>query len=159
MSLRLLDSVCKVLSDQYPNTSVRIAQVPQHFKRPCFFVTLSTSNQTIKTKRVYQNDPNFQIVYFGERNEANQVKAEPLYQMQEELTALFLLRLTVPVIPLEGVIEKPRYAKVESFSSDIRHDEGAVYAKLVLNFTDDVPQNEDYETIETVELDTEVSTR
>ena len=159
MSLRLLNSVCKVLADHYPNTPVRISEVPQHFKRPCFFITLVTSSQTVKTKRVYQNDPNFQIVYFGERNEADQVKAEPLYQMQEELTALFLLRLTVPVIPVEGVTEKQRYAKIESFSSDIRHGEGAVYAKLVLNFTDDIPQNEDYEVIETVELDTEVSTR
>lgn len=159
MSLRLLNSVCKVLADQYPNVPVRISEVAQHFKRPCFFVTLPTSSQTIKNYRVYQNDPNFQIVYFGVRNEANQVLSEPLYQIQEELTALFLLRLSVPVIPIEGITEKKRYAKVESFTSDIRHDEGAVYARLVLNFTDDVPHQEDYELIETVDVETSVSTK
>jgi hypothetical protein len=149
----------KVLADKYSNTPVRIEEVAQHFKRPCFFVTISTSSQTIKNNHVYQNDPNFQIVYFGNRNEADQVVAEPLYQIQEELTALFLLRLSVPVIPVEGVTEKPRYAKVESFTSDIRLDEGAVYAKLVLNFTDDVPHEESYDLIDTVELDTKVSTK
>lgn len=159
MSLRLLNSVCKVLADKYPTIPVRIADVPQHFKRPCFFVTLTTSNQNVKNYSVYQNDPNFQIVYFGVRNEADQVLEEPLYQKQEELTALFLLRLVVPVIPVEGVTEKQRYAKVESFTSDIRNDEGAVYAKLVLNFTDDVPHDESYDLIDTVDLDTSVSTK
>lgn len=158
MSLRLLNSVCKVLADQYPTTPVRIEQVAQHFKRPCFFVTLTTAPQNIKNINVYQNDPSFQITYFGERNIANQVLAEPLYKMQEELTALFLLRLSVPVIPVEGKVEAKRYAKVSSFSSDIRHDEGAVYAKLELSFTESINRPDEYDTIESVDLVTGVNT-
>ena len=159
MSLRLLNSVCKVLADEYPDIPVKISNISQNSIEPYFFVTLNTSGNLVKNRHVYQNNSNFQIDYYGEKNEEGQVLVETLYLKQEELTALFLLRLAVPVIAAEGVTEKQRYAKVESFTSDIRHDMGAVYSKLVLNFTDDIPQKEDYNLVETVEIDAQASTK
>jgi hypothetical protein len=137
--MRLLNSICKVIASFYAEVPVHIEEVPSNFKRGCFLVTLATDSSKLKNINIYEDDPLFHIVYFGKRNEANQVIAEELYKVKEELKALFLLQKCVPVIPLEGVTEKPRYAKIENYSSEVRLDEGAVYVKLTLNFTEDVP--------------------
>ena len=81
--------------------------------------------------------------------------AEKLYEVKEELKRLFLLKRVVPVIPLAGVKEKPRYAKIENYSDDVRVSEGALYVKITLNFTEDVPVEDNYELIgvDTSEMD------
>ena len=61
-------------------------------------------------------------------------------------------------MPLEGVKEKSRYAKIESYSDEIRLDEGAVYVKITLNFTEDVPKEDPYELIGEVEVETHITT-
>lgn len=156
--MRLLNSICKVISSNYAGVPIHIEEVPNDFKRDCFLVTLATGSSSLKNINVYEDDPTFQIVYFGKRNEANQVLAEGLYKVKEELKALFLLRKAVPVIPLEGVQEKPRYAKIESYSDEVRLSEGNVYVKMTLNFTEDTPKSEDYELIGEVDLVTETIT-
>ncbi len=153
--MRLLNSICKVISSAYAGKPVHIEEVPNKFKRDCFLVTLATSGSNLKNFNVYQEDPVFQIVYFGKRNEANQVLAEELYRVKEELKALFLLKRAVPVIPLEGVKEKPRYAKIETYTDELRLDEGCVYVKITLNFTEDVPKDDPYELIGEVDIVTE----
>ena len=151
--MRLLNSICKVIASYYTGVPVHIEEVPNNFKRDCFLVTLATDSSKLKNISIYEDDPVFQIVYFGKRNEANQVIADNLYKVKEELKALFLLRKCVPVIPLEGAKEKPRYAKIENYSSEVRLDEGAVYVKLTLNFTEDVPNTAtNYELMGEVEL-------
>jgi hypothetical protein len=150
--MRLLDSICKVIASSYEGVPVHIEEVPNDFKRECFLVNLATGSSTLKNFNVYEDTPIFQIVYFGKRSEANQVLAEELYNVKEELKALFLLRRAVPVIPLEGKKEKSRYAKIETYSDEIRLSEGTLYIKLSLSFTEDVPKFNDYELIEDVEL-------
>ena len=157
--MRLLNSICKVIASSYAEVPVHIEEVPNEFKRGCFYVRLATDGSSLKNFNVYQVDPVYQIVYFGKRNEANQVLAEELYTVKEELKALFLLRRSVPVIPLAGIKEKPRYAKIETYSDDLRIDEGALYVKLTLNFTEDVPKEDHYETIGEVEIETQVVTK
>lgn len=156
--MRLLNSVCKVISSNYAGVPVHIEEVPKGFKRDCFFVKLATGGGSLKNYNVYQDDPIFQIVYFGKRNEANQGVTEWLYKVKEELKALFLLRRCVPVLPLDGVKEKPRYAKIENYSDEIRLDEGAVYVKITLNFTEDIPKEDPYELIGEVEIETQTIT-
>lgn len=152
--MRLLNSVCKVIASAYAGVPVHIEEMPNDFKRGCFYVSLTTGSAELKNINVYQDDPTFQIVYFGERNEADQVVAENLYKVKEELKALFLLNMVVPVIPLEGVKEKQRYAKIESYSDEMRISEGAIYARLVLNFTEDIPKpHTEYELMEEIEAD------
>lgn len=112
----------------------------------------------LKNINVYEDDPIFQIVYFAKRNEANQVVAEKLYEVKEELKRLFLLKRVVPVIPLAGVKEKPRYAKIENYSDDVRVSEGALYVKITLNFTEDVPVEDNYELIGDVDIETKTVT-
>ena len=152
--MRLLNSICNVIASYYTGKPVHIEEVPNNFKRDCFLVTLATGSSRLKSYNVYQDDPVFQIVYFGNRNEANQVIADNLYKVKEELKALFLLRMAVPVLPLEGVKEKARYAKIENYSDEIRLDEGAVYVKLTLSFTEDVPHVVTNELVGEVELET-----
>jgi hypothetical protein len=132
-------------------------EVPNGFKRDCFLVTLATESGSLKNANVYEDNPTFQIVYFGKRNEANQVLGEQLYKLKEELKALFLLRMCVPVLPLEGVKERPRYAKIESYSSEVRLNEGAVYTKLTLNFTEAIPKVDNHEMMLEVELVTKTN--
>lgn len=156
--MRLLNSVCKVIASSYAGVPVHIEEVPNGFKRGCFLVTLATDSSSLKNANVYEDDPLFQIVYFGKRNEANQVLAEELYKVKEELKALFLLCKAVPVIPLENVEEKPRYAKIMNYSSEVRLDEGAVYTKLSLSFTEDIPKTDNHELITEVDLITETIT-
>ncbi len=154
--MRLLNSVCKVIASSYTGVPVHIEEVPREFQRECFYVSLTTGSAELKNSNVYQDDPTFQIVFFGKRNEADQVVAEELYEVKEKLKYLFLLQKVVPVIPLEGVKEKPRYAKIESYSDELRISEGAIYARLVLNFTEDVPKPQDeYDLIKEVDIVTQ----
>lgn len=152
--MRLLNSVCKVITSKYAGVPVHIEEMPKGFERECFLVTLATNGSSLKNRNVYEDDPTYQIVYFGKLNEADQVVAENLYSVKEELKALFLMRLAVPVIPREGVQEKPRYAKIQTYSDEIRLGEGALYIKLTLNFTEDVQKEEPYELIGEVDIET-----
>lgn len=156
--MRLLNSVCKVIASKYAGVPVHIEEMPKGFKRDCFFVTLATNGSSLKNRNVYEDDPTYQIVYFGKLNEADQVVAENLYRVKEELKALFLLQLAVPVILLEGVKEKPRYAKIQNYSDEVRLAEGALYIKITLNFTEDVPKTDPYEPMGEVDLVTETIT-
>lgn len=156
--MRLLNSVCKIISSNYDGVPIHIENMPKGFKRDCFLVKLATGGSSLKSYNVYQDNPVFQIVYFGKLNEANQGLAEGLYKVKEELKALFLLRRCVPVLPQGGVKEKSRYAKIESYSDEIRLDEGAVYVKITLNFTEDVPKEDPYELIGEVEVETSITT-
>lgn len=157
--MRLLNSVCKVISSKYAGVPVHIGEVPNNFKRGCFYVHIPTEDSTLKNLTVYEENPLFQIVYFGKRNEANQVIAEELYDVASTLKALFLLRSSsVPIVPLEGVKEKPRYAKIESYNSAIRMDEGAVYVKLTLSFTEDTPKENPYTAVGEIDFETETVT-
>ena len=152
--MRLLNSVCKVIASKYAGVPIHIEAMPKNFKRECFFVTLATGSSSLKNCSVYEEDPIYQIVYFGKLNEADQVVAENLYRVKEELRALFLLKLAVPVIPLEGIKEKPRYAKIQNYSDEVRLGEGALYVKLTLSFTEDVPKENPYELIGEVDFET-----
>lgn len=156
--MRLLNSVCKVLASKYVGVPVHIEEMPKGFKRDCFLVTLATESSSLKNSNVYQEDPTYQIVYFGKLDEADQVEAENLYKVKEELKALFLLSLVVPVIPLEGIKEKPRYAKIQSYSDEVRLGEGALYVKITLSFTEDVPKQDEYELIGEVDIETHTIT-
>lgn len=157
--MRLLNSICKVIASKYAGVPVHIEEVPKGFKRGCFLVTLATNGSSIKNRNVYEDNPVYQIVYFGKLNEADQAIAESLYRVKEELKALFLLRLAVPVLPLDGVQEKPRYAKIENYSDEIRLGEGALYVKLTLSFTEDIPKEGPYELIGEVDLETHTTTK
>lgn len=152
--MRLLNSICKVIASKYVGVPVHIEEMPKGFKRECFLVTLATSGSSLKNRNVYEDDPTYQIVYFGKLNEADQVVAENLYRVKEALKSLFLLKLAVPVIPLEGVNEKPRYAKIQTYSDEVRLGEGALYVKLTLSFTEDVPKEDPYDIIGEVDLET-----
>ena len=149
--MRLLNSVCRVIASAYSGVPVHIEEVPNNFERNSFYVTLATGSSELKNLNVYEDDPIFQIVYFAKRNEANQVVAE-------KLKRLFLLKRVVPVIPLAGVKEKPRYAKIENYSDDVRVSEGALYVKITLNFTEDVPVEDNYELIGDVDIETKTVT-
>ena len=138
--MRLLNSICKVIASSYAGVPVHIEEVPSNFRRECFLVKLATGSTSLKNFSVYEDNSIFQIVYFGKRNEANQGLAENLYRVKEELKALFLLQKCVPVIPLEEIEERKRYAKIETYTDEVRLDEGAVYIKLTLNFTEDLPK-------------------
>ncbi len=152
--MRLLNSVCKVIASAFPNVPVHIKEVPANFNRGCFYVSLTTGSAELKNFNVYQDDPIFQIVYFGKRNEADQVFSEKLYEVKDQLKTIFLLRTVVPILPLEGVKEKPRYAKIESYTDEMRISEGAIYARLALNFTEDLPKPpNEYELMGDVEAD------
>ena len=134
------------------------AQLPPLAGEVVLTDVLATDGSSLKNRNVYEDDPTYQIVYFGKLNEADQVVAENLYKKKEELKALFLLRLAVPVIPLEGVGEKTRYAKIQTYSDEIRLGEGALYVKLTLSFTEDIPKDEPYELIGEVDFETHTVT-
>lgn len=151
--MRLLNSVCKLLASKYAGIPVYIEDVPEGFNRPSFMVTLATEGTALKNKNVYEDTPIFQIVYFSRKNAAGQAYAEDLYKKREELKALFLLPGCIPVIPLEGVKEKSRYAKTNSFTSEVRLQEKSVYVKVGLSFTEDARKPEEYEFMKDIDLE------
>lgn len=149
--MRLLDSVCKLLADKYKRVPVYIGEVPEGFSRPSFLVTLATEGTKLLNKKVYEDTPLFQITYFSRRNAVGQATAIDLYRKKEELKALFLLPGAIPVVPGE-IQEKKRYAKVNSFTSEVRLSEDCVYSKVSLSFTDDTKQEKQYELIQDIDL-------
>lgn len=151
--MRLLNSVCKLLASKYTGIPVYIEDVPEGFKRPSFMVTLATEGTALKNKNVYEDTPLFQIVYFSRRNAAGQAYSENLYEVKEELKALFLLPGCIPVIPVKGAKERKRYAKVTSFTSDVRLSEKSLYVKVGLSFTEDARKPEEYELIQDIDLE------
>jgi hypothetical protein len=151
--MRLLNSVSKVIAEKYVGVPVHIRQVPSEFRRGCFYLSRVTSSNSLVNYGVYKDSPTFQIIYFGELDEARQVDTEQLYTVEGELKALFLLRRAVPVITGEG--EQQRYAKIENYTSDVREDEGAIYIKITLSFTEDNP-NAPSSTIGDIAQDAEV---
>lgn len=153
--MRILNSICKVLADKYKGVPVYIEEVPEGFARPSFFVSLTTEGSALKNKKVVEDTPLYQIVYFGRQNAATQVKAERLYEIRSELKALFLLPGAMKVIT-DTKKEKQRYAKVTSFNAEVRHSEDSLYARLGLSFTEDTVPDPDYDLIQNVELDTNV---
>ena len=150
--MRLLNSVCDVIAKAYPGVPVYIEGVPEGFVRPSFLVTLATDSTNLKNINTYEDNSTYQIVFFNERNEVLQVKAEGLYQRKEELKALFLLPGVMPVLPKSGVTEKQRYAHVNTFTAEVRLSENSIYCRLMLNFTEDARTETPYELIEDVEL-------
>lgn len=157
--MKILNSICKVLASKYVGKPIHIEQVPNDFKRDSFLVTLATDSSSIKSYNVYQDNPIFQIVYFGSRNEANQVEVESLYKVKSELKELLLLKGALPLIPSnEEENKKRRYAKIETYTDDLRLDEGALYVKVTLNYTDDIPHIDNYEKMGSVDLETKIKT-
>ena len=148
----LLDSVCKVLADNYENTPVYIEETPEEFERPSFLVSVVTEQDEILNYNIYRTNPNFQIVYFGRRDIANQVSAIDLYTVKDKLKELFLLQMVVPVVSEEGSTERARFAKINSFNYNIRLNEGAIYCNLTLDYDDSIPHPEDYDVMENIEL-------
>lgn len=151
--MRLLNSVSKVIAEKYVGVPVHIRQVPSEFRRGCFYLSRVTSSNSLVNFSVYKDSPMFQLIYFGKLDEARQVDTEQLYTVEGELKALFLLRRAVPVITGKG--EKQRYAKIENYTSDLREDEGAIYVKMTLSFTDVIPPDssqEQYEIAEEAEV-------
>ena len=153
--MRLLNSVCKIISSKFEGVPIHIEQMPKGFTRPCFLVSLVTSSSDLLNYNVYNDIPIYQIVYFGECNEANQVNAEPLYTVKEELKALFLLKKAIPILPKEGVKEKPRYAKIDNYSDELRLSENCIYTKIAINFTEDIPKPE-YELMQSIDIETKI---
>jgi hypothetical protein len=155
--MRLLNSVCKLLASKYAGIPVYIEDVPEGFQRPSFLVTLATEGSNLKNINVYEDTPLYQIVFFSRQNAARQVYSEDLYKKKEELKALFLLPGCIPVIPLEGVKEKKRYAKVTSYSAEVRLSEKSVYVKVGLSFTEDARTEEKYELMQDIDLSMNIS--
>lgn len=155
--MRLLNSICSLLADKYRGVPVYIEDVPEGFQRPSFLVTLATEGTNLLNKNVYRDTPIYQIVYFGRLNASEQVYSERLYKVREELKALFLMPGAIPVISEKGSREKQRYAKLTSYSSEIRLSEKSLYTKIGLDFTEDTKQEKEYELIQ--EIDLEMNTR
>ena len=151
--MRLLNSVCDVIAKAFPGVPVYIEGVPEGFQRPSFLVTLATESTNLKNINTYEDNPTYQIVYFNERNEALQVKAEGLYQKKEILKSLFLLPGVMPVLPKEGISEKQRYAHINTFTAEVRLSENSIYCRLIFSFTEDARTEASYEAIEDVELE------
>lgn len=155
--MRLLDSICKILADNYEGMPVYVEQVPADFVRPSFFVELVTDPKAIKNYHIYQNNPTFQIVYFGERDIANQVLAEPLYRVEDKLEELFLFSLAIPVVAVEGKAERQRFADITGFTTSVRLDEGALYCTISLDFTEEVPHKVEDIPIEEVSVSIDIN--
>ena len=52
--MRLLNSVCKVISDKYAGVPVHIEEMPNDFERDCFLVTTATEGSSLKNYNVYE---------------------------------------------------------------------------------------------------------
>jgi hypothetical protein len=57
-----------------------------------------------------------------------------------------------------AALNEDQQAKIENYSSEVRLDEGAVYVKFSLDFTEDLPKSDSYDITEHFDLVTQTVT-
>ena len=121
--INILDAICETIAKEYPKCPIYIDNLPQGFIRPSFYIELVNSRDTDWNFTAQNRQMTFQIMYFGKKDDFNNVSTLEIYPVWNVLERIFYRTLRV---------DKEDYKKITSTEFLIRDD--ILYMTLRLEF-------------------------
>lgn len=121
----VLNAICSNIATRFKNSPIYIDTMPQDFKRPSFYIELVNSKDTDLNSEAQRREMTFQIIYFGRKDNFNNVSTLDQYATWSVLEKIFYRVLEVDK-------DKRDYKKIVSNELFIKDD--LLYMTLRLDF-------------------------
>ncbi len=128
--INILNAICETIASKFNKNPIYIDNLPQGFIRPSFYIELVNSKDTDWNSASQNRQMTFQIMYFGKKDNFNNVSTIELYSVWSILEKLFYRALKV---------NKDDYKKITSTELFIRDD--VLYMTLRLEFGYSITDN------------------
>lgn len=122
----VLNAICETIASKFTKNPIYIDNLPQGFIRPSFYIELVNSRDTDLNTTAQNRQMTFQIMYFGRKDNFNNVSTLELYSVWNILEKLFYRALKVNY---DNHID---YKKITSTELFVRDD--VLYMTLRLEF-------------------------
>lgn len=91
----ILNAICKTIAKEFPKSPIYIDNLPQGFLRPSFYVELVNSRDEDLNSTAQLREMTFQIMYFGIKDEFDNVSTIDMYSTWNVLERIFYRALKV----------------------------------------------------------------
>lgn len=115
--INILNAICETIASQFKKSPIYIDTLPQGFVRPSFYIELVNSKDTDWNSTTQNRQMTFQIMYFGRKDDFNNVSTLELYSTWHTLERLFYRTLKVT-----DESNKEDYKKITSTEIFVRDD-------------------------------------
>ena len=128
--INILNAICETIAKDFSKYPIYIDNLPQGFVRPSFYIELVNSKDIDWNTTIQNRQMTFQIMYFGEKDDFNNVSTLELYSTWSILERNFYRTLEVG---------KKEYKKITSTELFIKDD--VLYMTLRLEFGQTIENN------------------
>lgn len=128
----ILNAICETIASKFKDSPIYIDTMPQNFKRPSFYIELVNSKDTDLNAEAQRREMTFQIIYFGRKDNFDNVSTLDQYAAWSILEKIFYRTLEVNK-------ETNDYKKIVSNELFIKDD--LLYMTLRLDFGYIVEEN------------------
>ena len=111
--INVLNAICETIAKEFKQSPIYIDNLPKDFKRPSFYVELVNSRDEDLNSTAQLREMSFQIMYFGERDDFDNVSTIELYSVWSILERIFYRALKV---------DEEDYKKIDSTDFVIKDD-------------------------------------
>lgn len=128
--INILNAICETIAKDFQDCPIYIDNLPQGFVRPSFYIELVNSRDIDWNATSQNRKMTFQIMYFGEKDDFNNVSTLELYSIWDILDRSFYRSLRVSEV---------EYKKITSNELFIKDD--VLYMTLRLEFGYSIEDN------------------
>ena len=128
--INILNAICETIAKDFSKHPIYIDNLPQGFIRPSFYIELVNSKDIDWNTTTQNRQMTFQIMYFGEKDDFNNVSTLEIYPVWNVLERIFYRTLRV---------DKEDYKKITSTELFIKDD--VLYMTLRLEFGQSIENN------------------
>lgn len=121
--VNILNAICETIAKEFTENPIYIDNLPQGFIRPSFYIELVNSRDTDWNTIAQNRQMTFQVMYFGRKDNFNNVSTLEIYSVWNILERIFYRTLK---------INDNEYKKITSTELFIRDD--VLYMTLRLEF-------------------------
>ena len=93
--INILNAICETIASQFKKSPIYIDNLPQGFLRPSFYVELVNSRDEDLNSTAQLREMTFQIMYFGIKDEFDNVSTIDMYSTWNVLERIFYRALKV----------------------------------------------------------------
>lgn len=111
----VLNAICETIASKFTKNPIYIDNLPQGFIRPSFYIELVNSRDTDLNTTAQNRQMTFQIMYFGRKDNFNNVSTLELYSVWNILEKLFYRALKVNY---DNYIDYKKITSTELFIRD-----------------------------------------
>lgn len=128
--INILNAICETIAKEFPKSPIYIDNLPQGFVRPSFYIELVNSRDEDLNSTAQLREMTFQIMYFGKKDDFDNVSTIELYSVWNALERIFYRALKV---------NKDDYKKITSTELLIKDD--ILFMTLRLEFGYSIKNN------------------